>query len=303
MRPGVPARAREILEHGLARDAGIGVGAGRRCRRRRLGRAAAMHVDVGIHAAGRIGDDARARECLGDQRRHVRVHRPGQVLVAGGAELAAGHEHHVGELRQRLDLPAVEQIGGDALDAAASSCLAQARFAEARHADHALARRRPLGEPRQGRPDLAADAQDDEITGKRAELGGQAAGGVVITSSRCSTSWRRSGMRRGRCRHPAFPQPVSPRGDAARATASGTASRNPRIFATDRPVLFQIAPCHRRRAPTGRPPRGKLAHPLAARYDDCAPLKKRHPDALVSCRRAGGVTDCRKPIYGGGRDE
>ena len=78
-----------------------------------------VHVDVRVNAAGRVGDDARARECLGDQRRHVRVHRPGQVLGAGRAELAAGHEHHVRQFRQRLDLRAVEQVGLDAFDAPA----------------------------------------------------------------------------------------------------------------------------------------------------------------------------------------
>ena len=78
-----------------------------------------LHVDVGVHAARRIGDDARARKGLGDQRRDVRVHRPGQVFGAGRAELAAGHEHHVRQLRQLLDLCAVEQVGLDALDAPA----------------------------------------------------------------------------------------------------------------------------------------------------------------------------------------
>ena len=110
-------RAREILEHRLARDAGVGVDAGGRDRRRRFGRAAVVHIDVGINAAGRVGDDARAREGLGDQRRHMRVHRPGQILGAGRAELAAGHEHDVRQLRQRLDLGAIQQVGLDAFDA------------------------------------------------------------------------------------------------------------------------------------------------------------------------------------------
>ena len=55
----------------------------------------------------------------------------------------------------------------------ARELLAQVRLAEARDADHALAGRRALGEPRQGRSDLAADAQDDEVARKRAELGAQ----------------------------------------------------------------------------------------------------------------------------------
>ena len=152
-----------------------------------------VHVDIGIHAAGRIGDDARARECFGDQRRHMRVHRPGQILLAGGAELAAGHEHDIGKLRQRVDLLAVEQIGRDAFDARGGKRSRATLFVEARDADHAPVRRRALGEPRQRRPDLAADAEDDEIAGEPAELGEQAGDGVVITSSRCATSRKRSG--------------------------------------------------------------------------------------------------------------
>ena len=102
---------------------------------------------------------------LGDQRRDMRVHRPGQVFGAGGAELAAGHEHHVRQLRQRLDLRPVEQVGLDALDAPAGQLLAKALLAETRDADDALVRRRALGESRQRRADLAANAEDDEIAG------------------------------------------------------------------------------------------------------------------------------------------
>ena len=207
MRPGRAARAREILEHGLARDAGIGVGAGRRRGRRLLGRAAVVDVDIGINAAGRIGDDARAGERLGDQRGHVRVHRPGQVLMAGRAELAAGHEHHVGKLRQRLDLLAVEQIGRDAFDAPGGELLAQARLAEARDADHALAGCGALGEPRQGRSDLAADAEDDRGRPEAARARRPApATGAVITSSRCSTSRKRSGSAAGDAGMRVFPR-------------------------------------------------------------------------------------------------
>ena len=163
MRPGRSARARKILKHLLARDAGVGVDAGRRNGRRRFGRAAVPHIDIRINAAGRIGDDARAREGLGDQRRHMRIHRPGQILGAGGAELAAGHEHDVRKFRQRLDLGAVEQIGLDAFDAPARQLLAQALLAETRNADDALSRGRALGEPRQRRSDLSANSQNDEI--------------------------------------------------------------------------------------------------------------------------------------------
>ena len=110
-------------------------------------------------------------KALGDQRRHMRIHRPGQVFGSGRAELAAGHEHDVRQLRQRLDLGAVQKIGLDAFDAPAGQLLAQAFFAEARHAHDALARRRALGETRQRRPDLAADAQNDEIARNLCEIG------------------------------------------------------------------------------------------------------------------------------------
>src|SRR5262245_7883038 len=167
------ARARKILEHGLACDAGIGVNAGRRRCRRRLGRAAVMHADKGVHAAGRIGDDARARERFGDQRRHVRVHRPSQVLVPGRAELAARHEHHVGKLRQHVDLLALEQVGLDAFDPVAGELLAHARLAEVGNADHAFARRRALGEAGERRPDLSAYAENEDVAGKLLQRGDQ----------------------------------------------------------------------------------------------------------------------------------
>ena len=71
--------------------------------------------------------------------------------------------------------------------------LAQPLLAEARNADDALAGRRPLGEPRQGRSDLAADAENDEVAGNASRSAIRAGAGAVITSSRCSTSRKRSG--------------------------------------------------------------------------------------------------------------
>ena len=54
-------------------------------------------LSIGI-ACG-IGDDAAAGVLFADQRRHVRVHGPGQCLLAGGTEFHAGHENHVGRIR------------------------------------------------------------------------------------------------------------------------------------------------------------------------------------------------------------
>ena len=70
---------------------------------------------------------------------------------------------------------------------------AQALLAEAGNADDALARRGALGEARERRPDLSADAEDDDVARKVFELGDQGRRRVVITSSRCSTSRKRSG--------------------------------------------------------------------------------------------------------------
>ena len=137
MRPGVPACARNTGTSARARRRNW-----RRCRAAAAAGVASVappccDIDVRIHAAGRVRDDARAGERFGDQRRHVRIHRPGQVLVAGRAELAARHEHDVRHFGQRLDLIAVEQVGLDAFDAPAVELFAQALFAEACDADHA----------------------------------------------------------------------------------------------------------------------------------------------------------------------
>ena len=65
-------------------------------------------------------------------------------------------------------------------------------LAEARNADDALVRRGALGQSRQRRADLAADAEDDEVAVEaRASSATSSGVGVVITSSRCSTSRKR----------------------------------------------------------------------------------------------------------------
>ena len=121
------------------------------------------------------------------------VHRPGEGFVPGRAELEARHEDDVRQFRQRLDLRTIEQVGRDALDAVCGQALAQALLAEARNADDALARRRALGQPRQRRSDLAADAENDDVASSFASSATSSGAGVVITSSRCSASRKRSG--------------------------------------------------------------------------------------------------------------
>ena len=58
----------------------------------------------------------------------------------------------------------------------ARELLAQALLAETRDADHALAWRRALGEPRQRRSDLAANSQNDEIARNLLEVGDERRG-------------------------------------------------------------------------------------------------------------------------------
>ncbi len=164
---------REVLEHPLAADAGVRVLAGRRGRRRVFRRAAAPGRHERVHAGGREGDDPRAGEGFGDERRDVDVHRPGEMLGAGRAELAPGHEHDVRELRQPRERVAVEEIGRDAFDAVTSERIAYARLREARHGDDASARRRALGEPRERRPHLAAGAEHDDVARRAPEIGDQ----------------------------------------------------------------------------------------------------------------------------------
>jgi hypothetical protein len=65
-------------------------------------------VDEGVNAGGRIGDDAAGAIALGDQCGHMGVHCPGEALVAGRAELVAGHEDDVGSLRKPRQRFAVE---------------------------------------------------------------------------------------------------------------------------------------------------------------------------------------------------
>ncbi|MCY1374432.1 hypothetical protein D9M69_617720 [compost metagenome] len=100
---------------------------------------------------------------LGHQRRHVRVHGPGQRVVCVGAELAPGHEDHVGARRQRGDGGAVEQVAGDGLDAVRFERFAHAGFAEAGDGDHAATGHGVLREAGQRRAHLAAHAEDHQV--------------------------------------------------------------------------------------------------------------------------------------------
>ena len=107
---------------------------------------------------------------LRDQRRDVRIHRPGQRQIALGAELAAGHEDDVRSLRQRLDGGFVEQVAIDGLDAARLQPVLDAGIAEAGDADDAAIGHGGLGKARQRRPHLAGDAQDHDVAVDLAEI-------------------------------------------------------------------------------------------------------------------------------------
>ncbi len=114
-----------------------------------------------------------AGERLRHDRGRVHVHGPGQRRIAGGPELHGGHVDHVGEFRQRLDRPPVEQIAGDGLDARRLERGARRRIGEARDPNHALLRCRPFGQARQRRPHLAGNAEDENVAGKRRKVGDQ----------------------------------------------------------------------------------------------------------------------------------
>ena len=129
---------RVIFENPLAPDAGVGVFAGRG-ERRLLGRTATLHRDKRIDATGREGDDARGAESLGDNRRHLDVHRPGQRGIFLRAEFPSGHKDDVPNLRQCCDCGAIQEIAGDGFDPAGIEAFAQTHFVEARDADHASA--------------------------------------------------------------------------------------------------------------------------------------------------------------------
>src|SRR5262249_18784200 len=58
-------------------------------------------------------------------------------------------------------------------DRPAGELLAHALLAEAGNADHALARRRALGEAGERRPDLSAYAENDDVAGKLLQRGDQ----------------------------------------------------------------------------------------------------------------------------------
>ena len=141
--------------------------------RRLLGHAAAGHVGEGIDVAGRQSDDPRTAKDVGDHGRHQRVHRPGEFQVAARAELAPGHENHVGKLGKRRHRMALQQITLDGLDAPALEFLIEPGLGKPRHADDAALRQGAPREPRQGRPHLAADPEDHDVAVGGGEIGGQ----------------------------------------------------------------------------------------------------------------------------------
>ena len=136
----------------------------------RLGGALMPDFDEWIDVAGRKGDDPRLRENLGHMCRHQDVHCPGEVVGPALAKLPPGHEHDVADARQFGDCGAVEQVATQGLDAPRFELVLHIGLAEAGDADHALAGSRPLGEPGERRPHLAADAEDEDVAIDRSEI-------------------------------------------------------------------------------------------------------------------------------------
>ena len=108
---------------------------------------------------------------FGDPSREVNVLGPGQVLLPGGAEFHARHEDDVGTPRQvgeagRAEV-VIQQVGADELDAGVGQPPGRRLVREGRNGDQPGFRARPpeaaLDPHRQGRPHLAAGAQDDDI--------------------------------------------------------------------------------------------------------------------------------------------
>ena len=168
--------AREILEHALAADAGLGVFAGR------IGgdgfvRALAADGDERIDASGRERNDARTCKGLRDHRGDVRVHRPGQRQVAFRAKLVSGHEDDVRRLRQLVDGNFVEQIAAQRFNAAALQPPLCARLTEARHADDAALGQSGFRQSGKGRPHLARHAEDHNVAVDLVEVVDQRLGG------------------------------------------------------------------------------------------------------------------------------
>src|SRR6185369_4348969 len=137
---------------------------------RRFARARDADGRQAVDVSGREGDDPRRPIALGDERRHVRVHGPGERRRAARAELVAGGEDHVRRVGQRGDGGAVEQVAGDRFDAVLAEPVAHRAVAEAGDADDAALRRRALGQARQRRPHLAGDAEDEEVAVDRRQV-------------------------------------------------------------------------------------------------------------------------------------
>ena len=107
--------------------------------------------------------------------------------------LRPGHEHDVGGLGQLFERAAIQQVGRDRLDARASSASRTPGSLKRATPITRLRRRRALGQARQRRPHLAADAQHEDVAGRPGEIGDQRSDGVVMKSSTASTLSKRSG--------------------------------------------------------------------------------------------------------------
>jgi hypothetical protein len=169
MRPGVP-RAREVWnmpsratqEWHRRRAAGSP---------RSPGGAAMMDVDIGIRSRSNRRRCASPRTPRHDGG-HVRVHRPDQLLVAGGPELASGHEHHIGEFRSASTCLRSRR-SASTHSIPIPRVFLQALLAEAGNAHDPFAGRGAFSELRERWANLSADAEDDDVARKVFERGDQ----------------------------------------------------------------------------------------------------------------------------------
>ena len=168
-----PRRAvfrRKELEHAFAAQAGLGIfadgaGHGLFCDVR------TVDIDHRIDVAGRKGDNPAVAIGFGNDRRHMHVHRPGQIRAAAAAELAPGHEDDVFGFWQRRDVVGVEQIALDRLDTPGGQLFFHTGFGKAGDANDFFVGCGAFGHAGEGRAHLAADTEHDDIAVEGGEIG------------------------------------------------------------------------------------------------------------------------------------
>ena len=194
-------RPAEMLKYPLAAQAAHRVFADRRGG---VGfqRAAARRRDEPIDVAGRERHDPAARELAANDGGQVRVHRPGERLLAGRAELHPGEVKNVRGVRQSLHRRLVQQIAANGLDAVPLQLRLEAGRGKARHTDDAPPDagevRRAPGHAREARAHLAATPSTMRSPSSRRNVCTTSGVGSLSRSSSCSRFWMVSAIATGK---------------------------------------------------------------------------------------------------------